>query len=310
MPQIVNKITKVTRQRIADEVTANKIPYSGKLSEPDFLGRHFDLENLPSNDSHNSNAYHEIYRHTVRWPEDWEDGWVWTDRRFNLLHCPDDTYLNFICDTLHPAVRFVEEEFQKLLEIYNRRLAQDGHELYVSDHISTMPVYSYRKVSLGTEYMEQKKTNIIKYLDTDYVRGKINIMSNAITTDPDLAIGTAKELIETICKSILASKGITPSKDWELQKLFSKTLGVIEFDKIEVLDNAEKGKESIKKVVGGLNGVIQGLAELRNSYGSGHGKSADFVQMDQKYVKFLVDVVADVSIFILGLTDEKTERSK
>jgi hypothetical protein len=243
----------------------------------------------------------------VNWPNDWEDGWVWSDRRFNLLHCPDDIYLHFICDTLHPAVRSDEDEYQKLLGIYNKRLAQDGFELFVSEYISTMPVYSFRKTTFGTEYIESKQATIKKYLDTDYVRGKIKIMTNSIASDPDLAIGTSKELIETICNSILSNKGIAPQKEWELSKLFKATLDQVEFVNTDGLENAEQGKKSLKQILGGLNSVIQGLAELRNSYGTGHGKAADFIQMDQRYVSFLVAVVSDVSIFLLSLTDEKTE---
>lgn len=61
----MNKITHVTRQNIADELTLSKIPYSGKLNEPDFLIRHFDLTHLPSDDRRYNNAHGDIHCHTV-----------------------------------------------------------------------------------------------------------------------------------------------------------------------------------------------------------------------------------------------------
>ena len=46
-----NEISNVTRQNISDEVTLNRIYYGGRLSEPDFLSRLFDLKKLPSRDA-------------------------------------------------------------------------------------------------------------------------------------------------------------------------------------------------------------------------------------------------------------------
>jgi hypothetical protein len=264
---------------------------------------------LPSYDRRYKNAYDDIHCHTVSWFDN-EIGWVWADRRFNLLHCSDEIYLSFLCDTLHPAVRSDEDGFQQLLEIYNRRLAQDGYELYVSDYISTMPVYSFRRAATGSTLIESKKADIKKYLNTNYVNGKIKIMTDSINSNPDLAIGTSKELIETVCKSILINKGIAISSDWELHRLFKETIGKIDFVNTEGLDNPEQGKKSIVQFLGGLNSVIHGLAELRNSYGSGHGKPADFVQMDRRYVALLVSVVSDITFFLLSLTDGKTELSE
>ena len=37
--------------------------------------------------------------------------------------------------------------------------------------------------------------------------GKFNRMESAVERDPELAIGTAKELVETVCKTILAERG-------------------------------------------------------------------------------------------------------
>lgn len=36
---------------------------------------------------------------------DWSDDWAFTDRRFDLLNGPDEPFLKFLCETVHPAVR-------------------------------------------------------------------------------------------------------------------------------------------------------------------------------------------------------------
>ena len=60
-----NKITSITRRNIADELRVGNLHYHGRLDEPDFLSRLFDLKRLPSKDYRYSNAYDDIYKHMI-----------------------------------------------------------------------------------------------------------------------------------------------------------------------------------------------------------------------------------------------------
>lgn len=139
------KISIVARQAIFDEITLNKISWSGRLDEPDFLNRIFDLSKLPSYDSRYNNAYDDIYKHRIL-NYDWEDDWVFTDRRFNLLHCDEEIFLKFLALTINPVSRHEEEGINQLLEIYNRNLAQSGVEFYEKSKIAGKPVYGHRTI--------------------------------------------------------------------------------------------------------------------------------------------------------------------
>lgn len=66
-------------------------------------------------------------------------------------------------------------------------------------------MFEGRLKTIGFSHQIENKTEIKKYLNTEYVNNKISLMNEAISRDTDLAIGTAKELIETACKSILLS---------------------------------------------------------------------------------------------------------
>jgi hypothetical protein len=48
-------------------------------------------------------------------------------------------------------------------------------------------------------------------------------MERALQSDPDLAIGTARELIETICKTILKERGLETSDPADLPQLMKAT---------------------------------------------------------------------------------------
>ena len=59
--------------------------------------------------------------------------------------------------------------------------------------------------------------------DFPYLLRQLDRIESSIDSDPWLAIGTAKELIETICKSILTDLGTPFDKDWELMELCKET---------------------------------------------------------------------------------------
>src|SRR5690606_16084877 len=154
-----NRITDVTRQHIVDEMSASRLWYHGRLTEPDFLARLFDLKNLPSRDSRYNNAYDDIYQHMVN-NSDWEMDWIYTDSRIDLLHAPDDLYLKFLALTIHPRIRTDNEETLRLLEIYNRHLAADGFEIVHTNEISGTPVYEGRQRTLGQGHSAARSVEI------------------------------------------------------------------------------------------------------------------------------------------------------
>ncbi len=58
-----------------------------------------------------------------------------------------------------------------------------------------------------TEQLPDVHTFVAKY-DAPELHRQIERMRDAVNDAPTLAIGTAKELIETICKTILAERGV------------------------------------------------------------------------------------------------------
>ncbi|OGW47046.1 MAG: hypothetical protein A2Y66_07705 [Nitrospirae bacterium RBG_13_41_22] len=300
-----SRITTITRRNIADAIIIAKLWYHGRMTEPDFLSRLFDLNKLPSKDYRYSNAYDDIHKHMVM-NNDWEPDWVFTDNRLNLMHCDDEMYLRFLCETIHPAVRNSEDELQQLLSIYNKNLEADGFEIIQTDEISGKPIFSGRQKVIGQAHLAAKKFEIKKYLNTEYVNSKINTMNDAVNKDTDLAIGTAKELLETTCKSILKQKGVKPDPNWTLPKLVNKTTATLDFKPKEAED-PEKADKSIRQILGGISTIIHGVAELRNAYGTGHGKDADFKGLDTKYAKLLVGVVSEIAIIYLATNGETAE---
>ncbi len=90
------KITQVTRRDIVDAILAERVNWSGRLEEPEFLSRLFDLGALPSTDNRFSDAAGDIWQHRINNLFDWDDDWVFYDQRFNLMNSDDDIFLRFL----------------------------------------------------------------------------------------------------------------------------------------------------------------------------------------------------------------------
>ncbi|WP_434026806.1 hypothetical protein [[Pseudomonas] boreopolis] len=217
------KISEATRRDLIDSLLLEKVNWAGRLEEPDFLARIFDVNALPSKDHRYTNAYRDIWQHRVNNPTDWDDGWVFYDSRFDLLHTDDDLFLNFLCETLHPVVRSDPEEVERLRQMYNLFLRKDGYELVERARMAGRPVFAARQAEdVDLSPLKSLKESLPEGGLT-YIARQITRMESSIDADPDLSIGTAKELVETVCRTILTQRRIEAPATLDLAQLVKLT---------------------------------------------------------------------------------------
>ncbi len=145
MASLSNEISEVTRRAIVDFILASETEWAGRLGEDDFLARLYDLASMPSTDRRFENAAGDIWKHRII-NSDWTIDWVFYDPRFNLLWAPDQDFLRFLCETVHPVVRPDSDAARELVAVYNKELAEDGWSLVEARQISGKPVYAAQKV--------------------------------------------------------------------------------------------------------------------------------------------------------------------
>lgn len=79
---------------------------------------------------------------------------------------------------------------------------------------------------LKDEYKKQsdrKAIEITQILTQEYVDKQVRLMNNSINSNPHLALGISKELIETCCKHILIKYQKEINKEWDITKLVKET---------------------------------------------------------------------------------------
>lgn len=295
---MANRISEITRRNIFDHIQVEGFSWFGRLEEVDFLSRLFDLEKMESNDSRYLNASRDIWQHRVNNPRDWPDNWVFQDRRFNLLGCDDSIFMSFLCEMIHPIVRSNLSDVNKLLQIFNDSLKNDNYEIIENDRISGKPIFIGRIITTGKNLIEKKGNAIKKLLNAEYVSQQITLMESSIDKSPHIAIGLAKELIETCCKSILDELTVGYEKGWDLIKLMKETTKHMKLTPDDISDEI-KAATSIKQILGSLSAVVHGIGELRNEYGSGHGKDGNFIGLQPRHAKLAVGAASTLAIYLL-----------
>jgi len=299
-------ITEITRRNLFDALRESEINLYGRLDEIEFLSRIYDLKSIPGNgrDSVYDEMVHiesEIQRHTYNM--DYEllefidriD--VIEDPRFGLQDGDDDIFLHFLCETVHPLVRTDAEEVERLLQIYNAHLKHDGFQIVEKTKISGKPIYAARNVgALGIPNLSAARQS----LDLgSYISNQITRMETSVDSAPELAIGTAKELVETCCRTILEERG---KKMPENRKITVTNLVKAAREALQLtpddIPSESKAADTIKRLLSNFATIAQGVAELRNSYGTGHGKSAGTKGPQSRHAKLAVGAATTLAIFL------------
>jgi AbiJ N-terminal domain 3/Abortive infection C-terminus len=299
------KITTVTRKDLFDAIVMEKINWAGSMEEPEFLSRLYDLSEMRSTDSRFENAAGDIWQHRVN-NYDWEDHWVFYDSRFSLMNGDDEILLRFLSETVHPVVRPDVTESQRIVQLYNQYLTNDGFELAEKTRISGKPIYIGRFIGTSTIPGISTAKEVLSGSDLIYVAQQITRMEAAVANDPGLAIGTAKELVETCCKTILFERGITPDKTDDLPQLVKKTVKELRLTPADIPDSA-KAAETIRILLSNLATITNGIAELRNKYGTGHGKEATSKGLGARHAKLAVGAASTLAVFLAETHREEND---
>jgi very-short-patch-repair endonuclease len=140
-------ISEITRRNIMDELYArNNI--TGKYDLVDFLNRVWDLDSMPSTDSRFKTASGDIWQHMIN-NSDWDEVYLY-EKYLELMIAPDDGFIKFLEQVVHPLVRQQEEQ-DEYIEFINKHLVYDGYKFALTDNISGFPIYRIDKVLDGVQ---------------------------------------------------------------------------------------------------------------------------------------------------------------
>jgi len=279
-------VPRDVRTNILDGLRLEHVAWNGELDDVEFLSRLYDLPALPSHDNRFKDAAGDIWQHRFN-NDDWDGDWVFSDERFGLTDGPTEQFLRFLCEVVHPVVRPDREEAVKLVSHFNEQLRQVGWEIYEIERIAGRPRFAFRVITNHGGRAVLRARNVADALDAGWMAKEIERLENGIDRDPALAIGTAKELIETCCKTILTKRGVTFTKSEDLGELTKKVTKELQLVPEGISDEA-KGAENIKLVLRNLTQLTNNLSQLRGLYGTGHGRDGNHRGLQPRHARLAV----------------------
>ena len=113
-----------------------------------------------------------------------------------------------------------------------------------------------------------------------HVDEQVEGLERAVAENPGLAFDLARTVVESTCRSILAERSIAFDANDPLPHLFR-----IVTTHLPLLPSAasseSEGRRTLARTLGGLHSSLQGVCELRNSYGfASHGSGSARLAME------------------------------
>jgi len=303
------RITEITRRKLFDSIILNRTAWAGRLTEPDFLGRIYDLAQMRSTDTRFKDAASDIWQHRVNNPMDWEDDWIFTDSRFNLLNGDDKFILRFLAEMLHPVVRSDENEVSQLLKTFNSALAADGYELYPADWISGHAIYgSRRRDAFHGALPNLRLQDRAVLTDPAVLEEHLGRIRDGLVSDPAAAISSCKNLLESLFRIILDRSQVEYTTKDDVPQLYRKVATLLDLEAAAVPENANASRTS-QQILRTLVTTVNSLAELRNQLGIGHGQSTRS-QALARHARLALNTTVAVAEFILDTWQSRVDAGR
>ena len=145
----------------------------------------------------------------------------------------------------------------------------------------------FNKYSGSGQFASSAVQIIKEAFSSEYINKQIHLMMSMINENPTEAIGKSKELIESCCKAILEENAQPYDKNWDVPKLVGTTMDYLKITPTYINEDVKEAK-SIKSILGSLRAIATGISELRNAYGSGHGKSPNYKGLEGRHARLAV----------------------
>jgi Abortive infection C-terminus len=158
------------------------------------------------------------------------------------------------------AERLLHGYEEQHLQQFGRSLARDGYDLNPAT----------KQITRSSPQLPDDWLNGLS--DPSALTEVFERIRRSISNDPALAVGSAKEMVESTAKAVLQHLGEPFDTSWELPKLTRAVQLALGLDPSNAQSGPD-GNDGVKRILGAVATIPNGLAQLRNTYGTGHGQA-------------------------------------
>ncbi|OOY33821.1 abortive phage resistance protein [Solemya velum gill symbiont] len=143
-----------------------------------------------------------------------------------------------------------------------------------------------------------KLSNKADILSLDTVLRDLKRALDSAQQDPESAVTSSCSTVESVCRSILIELGLELPTKKDIKGLFNavkRPLGLssgrTDFDPMIADD--------VRKILGGLATIVEGIGALRTHGGDAHGRERGFSRMDMRIANLAIHSASTVSLFLI-----------
>lgn len=115
----------------------------------------------------------------------------------------------------------------------------------------------------------------------------------SVSSDPPAALTAACAILEALFKVYIQDEGIPLPKEQTLKPLWSAVQKHLGFDPASVED------DDLRRILGGLSSVVDGIGALRTHAGSAHGRGRMRYNVQARHARLAVNASYTLTTFVL-----------
>jgi hypothetical protein len=188
----------------------------------------------------------------------------------------------------------IELPFQNFTKFRTYWLRNDGHGSWQARRDMLEAIFEPTRKELSTLESRLagpkiKEETISGLRNPAAIREHLARLQRVAQSDPPLAIGTAKELIESTAKTVLQERGLVVNDRDDLPVLVKQAQEAVGLHPSSGRPGPD-GTDAVKRILGGLTNIAAGIGELRNrGYGTGHGPPGARVGLRSRHARLAVN---------------------
>jgi len=186
-------------------------------------------------------------------------------------------------------------ENSRLFEQENNEFLNENELNYHKKYLKCKEIKG--KYEAGGQIIQQNITSVIVEINSEYINKQVDVISKNCSSNPTIAIGKSKELVESICKTICEKLNHEIEHIDNFPKLVKETMKLLRVMPDDINDELQMST-TIKGICSSLASISNLLAELRNLYGDGHGKSSDYKGLEERHARLALGAASTLSYFL------------
>ena len=163
--------------------------------------------------------------------------------------------------------------------------------------------YQGRIIGASSSPATKDLNAIIRFKDIPSLKIEFDRALDSIESDPAASITAACSIFEAFCNVYIEDENLQKPT-----KLGAKTLWQVVQRHLKV-HPAEKMDENLKRILGGLASVVNGMTFLRNESSSAHGRGRSSYRVEPRHARLAVNSAHALVFFLLEVWEHrKTHR--